>query len=70
MRQLMKLKFFVKSFKSCTNRPEGMGAACSPVPYVLGGVKMVTGKLGHAWVGAWVLHGCMVVVMWDDVVGD
>ena len=44
---------------------------CSPFRYVSGGVGFggwLTGKLGHAWVGAWHLHGCMVgggvVMMW------
>ena len=34
--------------------------SCSLVGYMLGGVKMgsgTTGKLGLAWVGAWVVHG-------------
>ena len=33
---------------------------CSPDVAMLGGVKMgfwLTGKLGRAWVGAWVVHG-------------
>ena len=31
---------------------------CSPIPYWLGGVGLglgLTGKLGRAWVGAWVV---------------
>ena len=28
------------------------------------------GLLGGAWVGAWVVHGCMVVVVWWGVVND
>ena len=37
--------------------------SCSPIPYYPAGVGLgfwLTGKLGHAWVGAWVgacLHG-------------
>ena len=34
--------------------------SCSPVGYRLGGVGFgfwLTGKLGRAWVGAWVVHG-------------
>ena len=34
--------------------------SCSRDTPRLGGVKMglgLTGKLGHAWVGAWVVHG-------------
>ena len=33
---------------------------CSPSVYRLGGVVLgyfLTGKLGRAWVGAWVVHG-------------
>ena len=42
--------------------------SCSPDGAMSGGVKMglgLTGKLGCAWVCAWVgasMHGCMVVV--------
>ena len=24
-------------------------------------------KLGRAWVGAWVVHGCLVLVMWCGI---
>ena len=48
--------------------------SCSPVPYLFGGVGMVsgmTGQLGRAWVvhgvGAWHVHGGGDVG--DDVVG-
>ena len=45
--------------------------SCSSVPNRLGGVKIglgLTGKLGRAWVGAWVvvygcMGGCMVVLI-------
>ena len=32
--------------------------SCSPVPYRQAGLGLVlTGKLGRAWHGAWVVHG-------------
>ena len=37
---------------------------CSPVPYRFGGVKIglgLTGKLGGAWVSAWVVHGVVLI---------
>ena len=46
--------------------------SCSTVGYRLGGVKFgsgTTGKLGRAWVCAWLVHGwCMgdVVCGWDN----
>ena len=47
--------------------------SCSPNGYRLGGVKFgfwLTGKLGRAWVVAWV-HGGDVVMMWWGVIrGD
>ena len=42
-----------------TSRSEGKAAvSCSPTVYKLGGVRFgseMTGKLGLAWVGAWVV---------------
>ena len=37
--------------------------SCSLSAYRLGGVKLgfwLTGRLGRAWVGAWVVHGCVL----------
>ena len=39
--------------------------SCSAVGYMLGGVKLgsgMTGKLGRAWVSAWLVHGILVGV--------
>ena len=62
--------------------PGTAAVLCSPFPYVSGGVGFggwLTGKLGHAWVGAWPwcmafawVHGwwwcCYDVVGWDNIV--
>ena len=47
---------------------EWAAVSCSLNAYRLGGLKMglgLTGKLGRAWVGAWmvsgVVHGCLVM---------